>query len=148
MSVVIPYELARFPSDGGSILLKIVREISRGDSDGVGDATGHFELLLVVDTEFVAGSGAFYADKADLAECVAFLTALDRGKSASWRLGKKGFGLLAEVVVDEAFGEPYDEIRITAVDADTGVTAGIVAYREDAWLAEARHAVEVFVGSR
>lgn len=138
-----PYEFASFPSDGGSIRLKIVREISHGD----GDALGHFELLVSVDTEFVKGSGSCYVDRADLVEYAAFLAAVGRGEPASWRKGMKGFGLLAEVAADESFGHSYDEIRIIAVDEDTGVTAGVVIYRESAWLEDAKNALETFVDS-
>lgn len=142
--VVAPYEFARFPSDGGSISLKITREVSPGDG---GVSVGNFELLVLVDTEFVKGSGYCYMDSSDLAEYAAFLAALDRGESASWRRGKKGFGLFAEVVVDESFGHSYEEIRIVAVDDDSGVSAGVVTYREDGWLAEAKDALEILVDS-
>jgi len=140
--VEIPYDLARFPSDAGSISLKITREVSHAHG------AGHFELLVLVDTEFVKGSGTCYIDRRDLAEYSSFLEALDRGVSASWRQGKQGIGLLAEIVAGEALGYSYDEIRVVAVDEGTGVTAGVVAYREEPWLAEAKNALEIFVETR
>ena len=55
--------------------------------------------------------------------------------------------MLVEIATDEASGYSYDEIQVIAVDEDTGVTAGVVIYREEAWLAEAKNALEFLVAT-
>ncbi|MFI2366725.1 DUF5959 family protein [Promicromonospora sp. NPDC019610] len=142
--VEIPYGLAQFSSDGGAISLQITREVvNHGE-------VSQFELLVSVETEFVSGSGRCYIDHADLIDLATFITALDSGKSANWREGRKGFGLSGVVVSGQALDYSYEEIRVKVIDDDTGVAVSVTAYREDAWIAEAKkslNSVRRMIGS-